>query len=374
MKLRLNNGPLLSVVFTALLIVWMLSGLAGQPEASEPAPAEKAAAEDRMRVQVKRLTASPVERAVMMQGNTAPGRAVTVRAEIAGKVKKIAAVKGQALSRNSLILQIDPEDLPERYQRAKDLAEQRRLEYEGAKKLHKRGLLSPALLAESRAQLSAAQADVAAIETHGHKGRITAPFDGVLDTRPVELGDYLKAGDTVGKILDFTPFLVTGSISELEAPSVHPGITAEVELTTGEKMQGRIRYVASEADPATRTVPVEIEVDAANAPMLAGITASVRIPVATVNAHQMSPALLTLDQQGKLGVKIVDSGNTVRLLPVRIVRADASGVWIEGLPESVDMIMVGAGFVNDGDQVEPVQMEAPKMEAPKKATSAGSAA
>lgn len=365
MKIRLNNGPMLSVVFTALLVVWMLSGLAGKPEAAEPASGEDKASQEVMRVQVKRLNASSVERAVMMQGNTAPGRSVTVRAEIAGKIKTIAAVKGQSLSAGGLIVQVDPEDLPQRYRRAKDLAEQRRVEYEGAKKLKQRGLLSDALLAESRAQLSSALADVAAIETHGHKGRITAPFDGILDTRPVELGDYLKAGDTIGKILDFTPFLITGSVSELEAPHVHPGITATVELATGEKMQGRIRYVASQADPATRTVQVEIEVEQSTASLLAGVTASVRIPVATVSAHKMSPALLTLDNQGKLGVKIVDAKNRVRLLPVSIVRADASGVWIEGLPKTVDMIMVGAGFVEDGDEVEPVRMDTPAAAASK---------
>ena len=82
-----------------------------------------------------------------------------------------------------------------------------------------------------------------------------------------------------------------------------------------------------------------------------GISARVEIPVEIVQAHRVSPALVSLDDRGRLGVKIVDEDDRMAFYPIDPMRADVEGLWVTGLPERARVITVGQGFVNAGDPV-----------------------
>ena len=64
-----------------------------------------------------------------------------------------------------------------------------------------------------------------------------------------------------------------------------------------------------------------------------------------------------LKYEGTLGVKVVNEDNVVTFYPIQIVTAQIDGVWVTGLPETVDLITVGQGFVNDGEIVAPAAGE-----------------
>ena len=68
----------------------------------------------------------------------------------------------------------------------------------------------------------------------------------------------------------------------------------------------------------------------------------------------MSPALLALDADHRLGVKSVNDAGNVVFHPVEIVRSSPEGLWVSGLPRSLRVITVGHGFVRDGDAVNAV--------------------
>ena len=75
-------------------------------------------------------------------------------------------------------------------------------------------------------------------------------------------------------------------------------------------------------------------------------------------AHFISSAVLTLDAQGRVGVKSVDDANRVDFHPVSLVKTRADGVWVSGLPERIRVIDQGQGFVAEGEAVEPVPSRA----------------
>ena len=130
--------------------------------------------------------------------------------------------------------------------------------------------------------------------------------------------------------------------------------TAEARLATGETVRGRIRYVAPVADEATRTFTVELEVANANGNLRAGGTAELRIPAQTVLAHRVSPSLLTLDDAGNVGVKIINDRGEVEFVVADIALSSNDGVWLAGLPETATIITVGQGYVTSGTIVDAV--------------------
>ena len=84
----------------------------------------------------------------------------------------------------------------------------------------------------------------------------------------------------------------------------------------------------------------------------AGISAEMRIPTGEVTAHFVSPAILSLDEAGTLGLKTVGEDGRVAFHPVDVVRAETDGVWLTGLPETARIITRGQGFVRAGDAVD----------------------
>ncbi len=87
------------------------------------------------------------------------------------------------------------------------------------------------------------------------------------------------------------------------------------------------------------------------------MTAEAAIPVAAMTVHRLSPGVLTLDDDGAVGVRTVDPDNRVVFMPVSIAMQDAEGFWVTGLPETVTVITVGQEYVSDGQLVEPVPHE-----------------
>jgi multidrug efflux system membrane fusion protein len=129
-------------------------------------------------------------------------------------------------------------------------------------------------------------------------------------------------------------------------------------LVTGQEVKGRIRYISAQADEATRTFRVELEVANPNNTLVAGVTSEIHLPIEKLTAHYLPMGVLSLDDAGQVGVKTVNGDNQVEFHGVPILRTTPGGVWVGELPETVRVITVGQGFVHSGQQVEPVTEKA----------------
>jgi multidrug efflux system membrane fusion protein len=349
---RIASRPAwVAVALLVLLAAWLLSGLLGpsRREVDAPAPAVRATAATP--VQVARLTAEPVERTLTLSGRTAPARTVELKAETSGRVIAIGAPRGARVDAGALIIRLDAGDRVARLEQARAELRQRELEYEGQLKLKPAGYISDARLAESLALREKARAEVTRAELDVERMAVRAPFAGALQDRRVEVGDYVSPGTPVATFVDDRRLAVAGSIAETHASLLRPGLAGTARLASGQQVTGRLRYVAPVADEATRTFAVELEIPNPGGELPVGVTADIELPVGTVRAHRLSPALLTLDDAGTVGVKIEGPDRRVRFVPAKVVRTSPDGVWITGLPDPAPVIVGGQGFVRDGSLV-----------------------
>ena len=63
---------------------------------------------------------------------------------------------------------------------------------------------------------------------------------------------------------------------------------------------------------------------------------------------------IMLDENGNLGVKIVNEQDRVQFKPINIVGGSEAKTFVTGLPDSCDVIIVGHGFVMHGQIVKAV--------------------
>ena len=370
----MNRSVILAILVAAGIGVWLASGeitgsgringaatsgaSEGESPAAAPAPERQAAvhagAAGPFRVRVKSLQATPRSRDIVARGRTGIRRMVDVRAEVMGRVAEAVAREGSFVEEGDVLARLDLRDRPERLAEARALLAQRELEHEAAQRLRAKGFRARTRTAEAAALLESARARLAAMEIALDRTVIRAPFAGVVERRHVELGDFVEKGDPIARIVDRSPILVIAHISERDIGYLDGRTTARVALATGEAFEGQLDYVASMADEATRTFRVAFRAPNPELRIRAGITAELHIAVDAVPAHFVSPAMLTLNDDGELGVKSVNGQNLVEFHRVDIIRDEPEGVWLGGLPETVRLITVGQEFVRDGDPVVPV--------------------
>ncbi len=203
------------------------------------------------------------------------------------------------------------------------------------------------------AGVESARASVAAAEKEIDRLTITAPFAGLLESDSAELGSLLQSGDLCATVIQLDPVLLVGFVPETEVARVQMGALAGAELASGDRVQGRVSFISRSADPDTRTFRVDIEVPNAELTLRDGQTAEIVIAAAGAKAHLLPQSALTLNDEGGLGVRIVTEESEALFVPVTLLRDTPTGVWLAGLPESADVIVIGQEFVSDGVQVAP---------------------
>lgn len=354
---KLYSRPwLLAGIVAAVVIVWLASGSLGNLTSGEGERTTAARPADTAptRVQVRAQQAEPVTRFIGVYGRTAPARVVDIKAETNGRVEALEAARGQQVRKGAVMVRLDLRDRQARLEQAQASVAQHQTAYEGQLELKAKGYVSDTQIAETLAKLEAAKAELVRAELDLDYRLIRAPFDGVIQERSVELGDFVRAGDPVLTFVDNTRLIVTASIAEQDARFVAVNNEALAKLVTGQQVRGRIRYIAPVADESTRTFTVELEVPNAGGKLPSGVTAEMQIPAGEMPAHKVSPAILSLAADGQIGVKTVGADNRVVFTPVEIARSEPDGVWVTGLAASANIITVGQGYVSAGQQVEAV--------------------
>jgi multidrug efflux system membrane fusion protein len=280
---------------------------------------------------------------------------VDLKAETAGQVEFVADRRGKPVNEGDLIARVKEDDRRERLEQAKATLHQAALEHEAALRLQGQGLRSESQIAEALSRLRGAEQMVSAMELDLENTRISAPFDALLQERHVEVGDYLGIGDPVARVIDLDPLIVSGQATEFEIEYLEIGEVGHALLADGHAVDGFLRYVAREANPQSRTFLIELEVPNPDLEIPAGITGQIAVETERVAAYRISPALISISDDGEFGVKIVDDDNRVRFYTADIVKSEPDALWLTGLPESIRLITVGQGFTQPGDEVKPEQ-------------------
>jgi len=354
-KLRPYKSWLTSGGITIAIALWLASGYIGDGNKSHDTGQDPdVASAPRTSVRVRHQTAVEVTRNIIVNGRTAPARIVELNAETDGRVVSVGVERGDRFDAGDVIVELDERDRRARLAQAEATVKQRELEFEARAKLQGNSYVSEAQLQEAKALLEAAKTELTRARLDIDYMVIRAPFDGALQDRQVEVGDFVKLGDPIAAIVDDRTLIVRASIAEYEAHFVSKGNPGTAKLATGQIVNGTIRYIAPVANEATRTFDVELEIDNAEGLLRAGITAKLIIPAETIYAQKVSPSLLTLDDEGNLGIKIVNESGIVEFHSADIAMSSSDGVWIVGLPYSATIITVGQGFVNEGIAVDAV--------------------
>ena len=338
-------------LLVAVIFVWMSSGNSVPPPVID--------VNGRTNANVKSVLVQPfareeTERTIQISGYTQEERMVAIKAELSARVVSIAVQENDAVRKNTRLIRLEQGQAAARLQQARAQERQTQIELDSERKLRQQGLSSAAAEARASASYEAAKAAVTLAQRDFQSTIVRAPFAGQVEEIYVEEGDYVQPGQLLAKVVDYQPMLVIGSLSELEVGYVDEDTKATISLVTGETLTGVVRHLATQSNPQTRTFDVEVEVPNEDNNLRAGITAELSFHTGSITATRISPSLLSLDEQGNLGVKTV-SDNRVFFTPVEVVKAGTNEMWVTGIGEGTQVIIRGHGFVEIGEEVSTQQ-------------------
>ena len=352
-------------------------------------------------VETKIFNSSLIDQSIELQGQTIHNKKIDVKSETSGKIKNIKFARGNKVSSNSEMIKISLEDRNEKLLSAKKdlerlskeliLNEKNRdnllrqnierielyeIEYASAKQLIDKGLSSKSKLSLASFNLANAQADredikikfestlanleaqisnvksvLKNIKLDIEKTTIKAPFDGIVSEKMVEETEFISVGTPLFTIIDLDPIKVEGYLSEFDVNKVSVGTKALIEDSNGIKKNGIISFISPSAEISTRTFEITIEADNKDLSYKSGVTTKIIIKGSELKAHKIPPSILTLLDDGTVGVKAVDNENKVTFYPTKTIKDTIDGMWVSGLPEKVNLIVSGQEYISIGETI-----------------------
>ena len=350
--LKTTGGVAISIV--VVVSAWMLSGQLkhkGSPEQANT-KIETHNPSSSARVRVSHLIAEPQRMEIILRGHTEAKRVVDIKAEIGGRITSVPVEKGQKVKAGDVLCELADDGRRVQLTQAQAAFDKANIDYEGALRLKKDSLLSTSSIAASKSALESARAALRMAELAVEHLQMRAPFAGFVENRAAEVGALVDRGGICARLLDEASLLATGQASEREVTPLSLGMPVNVQLTSGEHINGTLSFIARVADPQTRTYRIEATLSTEGVSVRDGITTQITIPLQEVVAHRITPAVLALDDAGRVGVRIVNAQQRVEFHHVEVVRETAEGVWVTGLPQDINLITVGQELVTEGDRVE----------------------
>lgn len=329
-----------------------------EAKASEPSAESAAAVPAVQNAEAPRRTvavAVPVfadhAREIRIAGATEADKSAILAARSDGIVEMLGVAQGDEISADTLVLKLVGADVAASVATAQASLAQATQQLDVGEKLFARGGLAELELTTRRSAKAAADAALQQAQSAEDRLLLKAPFAGTVDRVDVELGEWVQTGTPIATVLSLDPIVVKAEVSERDVGFVSIGGEAKVRLVNGVEMDGTIRHVAKQASVGTRTFVVEVALPNKDRKIGAGMTAEVRLFAAPLSAVTVPRSVITISQDGIIGLRVVGPDNVAKFAAVTLLDDTPAGMIVTGVPYGVRIIVAGQDLVSDGEVV-----------------------
>ena len=214
-------------------------------------------------------------------------------------------------------------------------------------------------IAVQRANIAAAEANLARLDQMQTYRVVKAPFAGVITLRNVDVGALVNTGSTLLYRIAQTGTLRTYvNVPQANASSIRLGQMARLSVTNlpGRSFTGTVARTADSLDPATRTMLVEIQVPNADGSLMPGMYAQVDLSNARVDPPLLIPADALIVRADGTQVAVVRQDATVHLQKIQVGRDFGDRIEVLNGLQAGDRIIANPGdSAREGVKVDAVQ-------------------
>ncbi|MDQ6765202.1 MAG: efflux RND transporter periplasmic adaptor subunit [Verrucomicrobiota bacterium] len=333
------------------------------------------------------VTSAKVEKAdwvpmLTAVGSISPVQGATIGAELAGSVSRIGFQSGTPVKKGDMLVELDASAEQAQLRSAQADAELAKADFERARGLAERKVISQAELDTAAAKYSQKKAAVDNVQSLIDKKLIHAPFDGIAGIRDVNVGQMVTVGQKLLTLQALDQVFVDFSLPQQQLGEI--AVDLPVKVTTdaieGREFEGKLTAVNSAIDPATRSVSLQATLDNADHALRAGMFARVSVILPQQKPTLFIPAIAVLYAPFGNSVFVIEkkhdekTGQDSLALRQQFIRTgETRGDFVavtEGLKEGDEIVSTGVFKLRNGVAVVIDNKLAPKLqEAPKPANS-----
>ena len=254
--------------------------------------------------------ATEINKTVSISSTSEAYRKIEVKSEVTSKIEKILKKKGSFVDKGQIVIKLE--------------------EFDSYKKLFENDLIS---------------------KNEFNKIALMAPFNGIiLDGHEIE-GELVTPGSSVYEIIDLSKIKIVGYLNENEIKGIN--IKNKVEVSILDKIiEGTIDYISPIADYSTKTFEISVIFDNLDLSIRDGLSAELKIYKEKIKVHKISPSVLSLGDDGDIGIKVLNQDNEVIFKEIEIIEDTSEYMLISGLEDKENIITIGQQYVSSGDKVE----------------------
>lgn len=345
------------------------------------APAKPAAPGGAVAVEVAKAESRSIEDDASAVGSLRSRQGVMLRPEVAGRIASLGFADGQPVRKGQVLVQLDDQLQAAELRQAQAQVGIAQANFQRNKDLVAQNFVSQRVLDESAANLEVARAQAALAATRVARMKITAPFDGIVGIRNVNVGDYVKDGADLVGIEDVAFVYVDFRLPERFLTRVQAKQKVEVALDAlpGKPMQAVIEAVDPQLDANGRSLLVRARLDNQQRLLRPGMFARVRVVFAQRDNAIVVPEEALVPQGSRQFVfKLVpgEKGPTAKRIEVQPGARRDGRVEVQGAGLAAGDAVVTAGHARlgrgDGQALRVIELG--KGDAPPRAASAASPA
>lgn len=354
---------------------WPVASSAPEGRAGAPAPGARPAGGPGggglPGVEVAQVRTVSLQDDAQAVGTLRSRQSVTLRPEVSGRIARIAFSDGAKVQRGQLLVQLD--DVLQRAELSQAQAQLSiaRANLRRNQELVAENFVARRVLDESEANLQVAEAQVALAQARLQRMRITAPFDGTVGLRSINLGEYVKDGADLVNLEDTSALTVDFRLPERYQTRIAAGQTVQVQLDAlpGRQFTARVQAVDPLLDANGRSIAVRAVLPPASDRQLRpGMFARVLTIFSVDAAALVVPEEALVPQGGKQFVfKLEQEGEgdalrrVSRRTEVQIGVRQGSQVQVTGGLKEGDTVVVAGQqrLQRDGTAVRVVDMARP---------------
>ncbi len=291
---------------------------------------------------------------------------IEVRALEKGYLTDIFVDEGQYIEKGEVMFQILPLIYQAELKRAQAEVDFAKIEFQNAKQLADKNVVSPNELALAQAKYDKAQAELSLAETHLSLTKVTAPFDGIMDRFHVRLGSLVDEGELLTSLSDNSQMWVYFNVPEAEyleyKTNAQDNNNLEVELRLANQQvfdyPGIVKTIVADFNNETGNIAFRATFPNPDQLLRHGQTGNILIKV-PLNQALLIPQKSTFEVLDKKYVYVVDEDHTVHSRHIK-VSAELPHVYAvaEGLEEGEKILFEGLRHVRDGEEIEFESIEA----------------
>ncbi|HVO73457.1 MAG TPA: efflux RND transporter periplasmic adaptor subunit [Ignavibacteriaceae bacterium] len=282
---------------------------------------------------------------------------ITVVSEIDGAVVRLPFVEGSSVKKGDLIAQLDDSQLIAEVNRTEALYLQSQANYKRVKEVVDQKAGTPQDLDDATAALKVAEANLALARSRFIKTRIVAPFDGIVGTRKVSVGTFLRTGQSITELANLDEIRVEFSAPERFMSQLRKDaeVTVSTPVYPGHEVNGKIIAIEPVLNPETRSVQIVALVKNPGQKFRPGMSANVSVVLSEKQNALTIPNEAVFANGNQSFVFVVKPDSSVARVPITMgLQLPKVVEVVHGLEAGGQVVSAGHQKLFDGAKVIPI--------------------